>query len=163
MKTKNKIIKTAKVCYKLTRVLYIISIVLSFIFVILACIIPFTKLIKGLSRVEISIIFSTLALYLFISVFLLLNVKNLFKSVEKEKSPFGVNACKYLKNIAIFLIIISIIPALISSTLIKIIQPTTELTFPISLGGIISGIVTLIFALFFKYGMELQKNEDETL
>ena len=76
------------------------------------------------------------------------------------------NGKKYLLNLkksAIFVVLISVVPALVGSTVLRIIYPTTELTFPISLGGVISGIVMFMFGLFFKYGKELQKNDDETL
>ena len=163
METKNKIIKTAKVCYKVTKVLYFVSCAACLVFIALAIALSCTNAIKEFSVAETASIFGTLALYAFMCIGLLWNVESLFKSVEQEKAPFGKKISHYLKKSAIFVVLISVVPALVGSTVLHIIYPTTELTFPISLGGVISGIVMFMFGLFFKYGKELQKNDDETL
>ena len=97
------------------------------------------------------------------SIGLLWNVASIFKNVEQEKAPFSEKVSYYLKRSSIFVVLISVIPALIGSTVLRIICPTTDLTFPISLSGIISGITIFMIGMFFNYGKELQKNEDETL
>ena len=158
MKTKNKIIKTARICHKITTGLYYASCVLCLTFIVLAIALSCTKAIKTFTVEETACLFGTLALYSFMSIGLLWNVASIFKNVEQEKAPFSEKVSYYLKRSSIF-----VIPALIGSTVLRIICPTTDLTFPISLGGIISGITIFMIGMFFNYGKELQKNEDETL
>ena len=163
MKTKNKIIKTARICHKITKGLYYASCVLCLTFIVLAIALSCTKAIKTFTVEETACLFGTLALYSFMSIGLLWNVASIFKNIEQEKAPFSEKVSYYLKRSSIFVVLISVIPALIGSTVLRIICPTTDLTFPISLGGIISGITIFMIDMFFNYGKELQKNEDETL
>lgn len=163
MKTKNKIIKTARICHKITKGLYYASFVFCFVFVVLAIVLSSTKTIKSLTVAETACLFGTLALYSFMSIGLLWNVASIFKNIEQEKAPFSEKVSHYLNRSAIFVVLVSIIPAIVGSTILRILYPATELTFPISLGGIISGITILMISLFFNYGKELQQNEDETL
>ena len=163
MKTKNKIIKTARICHKITKGLYYASYVLCLTFIVLAIALSCTDAIKTFAPAETACLFGTLALYSFISIGLLWNVSSIFKNVEQEKAPFSEKVSYYLKRSAVFILLISVIPALVGSTVLRIIYPATELTFPISLGGIIAGITMFMIGMFFNYGKELQKNEDETL
>ena len=163
MKTKNRIIKTARICHKITKGLYYASFVLCLTFVVLAIVLSCTKAIKTFTVAETACLFGTLALYSFISIGLLWNVASIFKSIEQEKAPFSAKVSHYLNRSAIFVVIVSIIPAIVGTTILHILYPATELTFPISLGGIISGITIFMISLFFSYGKELQQNEDETL
>ena len=97
METKNKIIRTAKVCYKVTKVLYFVSCAACLIFIALAIALSCTNAIKEFSVAETASIFGTLALYAFMCIGLLWNVESLFKSVEQEKAPFGEKIKFFLK------------------------------------------------------------------
>lgn len=163
METKNKIIKMSRVCYIVSKVLYILSFVACLVFIVLAIALSCTHAIKSLTVAETAIIFSTLALYAFMCIGLLWNVESIFKSVGDVQAPFGERVSHYLKKIAVFVILLSVIPGLVGSILLRAICPATEVVFPIEFGGIIAGIVLFLIGLFFKYGSELQKNEDETL
>lgn len=163
METKNKILKTAKVCYIVSKVLYVLSFAVCTIFIALAIALSLTHAIESLSVAETAILFSTFALYSFMSIGLLWNVEGIFKSIGDAQSPFGERISHYLKKIAVFTILLSTVPALVGSTVMRAVCPETELVFPVSFGGIIAGIVLLLLGMFFKYGKELQKNDDETL
>lgn len=163
METKKQIIKTAKVCYIVTKVLYALSCVACLVFIALAIALSCTNAIKSFTVAETAIIFSTLALYAFMCIGLLWNVESIFKSVGDEQAPFGDRVSHYLKKIAIFVILLSVVPALVGSILLRTICPSTEFVFPIEFGGIVAGIVLFLIGMFFNYGKELQKNEDETL
>jgi len=163
MKTKDKIVKISKICYKITKSIYYASYILCLIFIVLAIALSSTNAIKTFSVAETACLFGTLALYSAISVGLFWNISSIFKTIKQEKSPFSEKVSCYLKGSAIFVLLISTIPALIGSTILRIIYPSTELVFPISLGGIISAVTMFVIGIFFNYGKELQKNEDETL
>ena len=162
METKNKIIKAAKVCYKTSKILYYVSFVVCLLFIVLAILLSSTKGLKGFSATETVCLFGTLALYSFICIGLLWNVVGIFKSVEK-KAPFSDGVSKYLKKSAVFILMLAVVPAIIGSTILRIAQPSTQLVFPISVGGIIAGLVMLMLGMFFNYGAELQTKDDETL
>ena len=163
METKNKIIKTAKVCYIVSKVLYLLAFAVCLTFIVLAISLSLTDAISSLTPAETALLFTTLALYVFVCIGLLWNVEGLFKSIAKDQSPFSEAVSHYLKKIAVFIIILSVVPALIGSILVRIIVPETELVFPIEVGGIIAGAVLFLIGMFFKYGIELQKKDDETL
>lgn len=163
METKKQIIKMSKVCYIVTKVLYILCCVLCLVFIVLAIALSCAHAIESLTVAETAIIFSTLALYAFMCIGLLWNVESLFKSVGDEQAPFGERVSHYLKKIAIFIILLAVVPALIGSILLRAICQSTEIIFPISFSGIVSGVVLFLIGMFFKYGKELQKNDDETL
>ncbi len=163
METKDQIIKTARVCYVISKVLYFLSFAACIAFIILAIALSCTHAIETLTVAETAILFGTLALYAFMCIGLLWNVESIFKSVGDAQAPFGERVSHYLKKIAIFVILLSVIPALVGSILLRTICPSTELVFPIEFAGIIAGLVLFLIGMFFKYGKELQKNEDETL
>ena len=163
METKNKIVKLAKVCYIVTKVLYCVACAVCLVFIALAIALPLANAIDSLTQAETAILFATLALFAFICIGLLWNVEGIFKSVVVNKAPFGEAVSHYLKKIALFTLLLSLVPALLGSIVLRAIYPETELTFPIELGGIIAGIVLFVIGLCFDYGNELQKSEDETL
>lgn len=163
METKNKIIKTAKVCSIVSKVLYILSCVACVVFIALAIALSCTHAIKSLTVSETAIIFSTLALYAFMCIGLLWNVEGIFKSIVEMQAPFAERVSHYLKKIAIFVILLAVIPALVGSILLRAICSSTEMIFPISFGGIVAGVIMFLLGMFFQYGKELQKNDDETL
>ena len=157
MSVKSKIVKIAKVCHIVAKVLYCIAFAVCLILIALAIALPLTNTTGELTAVETAIMFGTLALYSFMCVGIMWNVEGLFKYIAKEQPPFNDKVCHYLKKIAIFILILSVVPALLGSILLKALCPETELTFPIELGGIVAGVVLLLVSLFFEYGNELQK------
>lgn len=160
---KRKILKTAKICYIVSKILHILSCVACTVFIVLAVALSCTHAVKTLTVGETAVLFSTLALYSFMCIGLLWNVEGIFKSIGEAQAPFGERVSHYLQKIAVFVILLAVIPALVGSILVRIICPETELVFPVSFAGIIAGVVMFIFGMFFKYGKELQKNDDETL
>ena len=163
MELKEKIVKMAKVCHIIAKVLYCIAFAVCLVLIALAIALPVTNTTGELTAAETAVMFGTLAFYSFMCVGLLWNVEGLFKYVAKEQSPFSERVSHYLKKIALFILLLSLVPALLGSILLKAICPATELTFPIELGGIVAGIVLFVIGLFFEYGNELQKSDDETL
>lgn len=156
METKNKIIKTGKICSIISKVVYCLDCVACLTFIVLAITLSYTGAIKSLTAGETAILFSTLALYSFIAIGLLWNLERIFVNIVKEETPFSKSAPHYLKKVGIFLILLSTIPALVGTILLHSITPATELNFPIELGGIIAGIVLLVFCQFVQYGKELE-------
>ena len=164
METKNKLIKTAKGCYVAAKVLYCLSFAVCLAFIILAIVLPLTgHPVGSLTSAETAVLFATLALYTFICIGLLWNVEGLFKCVARERSPFNEGVNHYLKKIAIFVLALAIVPAIIGSVVMKIVDADTEIVFPVSVAGIIGGIVLFFMGWVFHYGMDLQKQDDETL
>ena len=163
METKSKIIKMAKICQIVSKVLYCVACAVCLALIALAIALSETNAIKEFSKAETAIVFSTAALFAFICIGLLWNVEGIFKSVLKEQSPFGAEVSRYLKKISIFILVLSLVPALLGTILMQSICPDSELVFPISVGGIIAGVVMFIIGMFFKYGAELQLKDDETL
>lgn len=156
METKNKIIKISKVCNIISKVFYCLACALCLIFAILAVALYQTNPIKSLSPSETAILFGTLSFYSFMAIGLLWNIEQIFRNILKEQTPFCERTIHYTKKTAIFLILISTIPALLGSIILRAICPETELNFSIELGGIIAGIMILLFCLFIKYGEELE-------
>ena len=101
METKNKMIKTAKTCQIVAKVLYIVACVVCLTFIVLAIVLPTTNTVGELTKGEVAVLFSALALYAFVCVGLLWNVEGLFKSIVKEQSPFAQPVGHYLKKIEI--------------------------------------------------------------
>lgn len=163
METKNKIIKIAKICHIIAKVLYCLSFVACLVFIILAVVLSLNNSIKAFEPEETAVFFATLAIYSFMLIGLLWNVENIFKSIANEQSPFSESVSHYLKKTAIFVILVSVVPALLGSICVRIVYPETELVFPIELNGIVAGIVLFLVGLFFNYGKELQKENNETL
>lgn len=156
MNTKTKIMKTAKICGIVCKVCYCLAIAACITFIALAIALSCTHAIKSLTDGETAIVFATLALYAFMLIGLLWNVEQIFVNALKEQTPFCERVRHYLKKAAIFLILISTVPALVGTTLLHSIVPATELNFSVELGGIIAGIVLLLFGQFVEYGKELE-------
>ena len=163
MELKNKIVKTAKICKIVSKVLYCVACAVCLVFIALAIALSVTDAISGLTSAETAIIFSTAALWAFILIGLLWNVEGIFRCIEKEQTPFCAGVSHYLKKIAIFVLVISIVPAILGTTLLTAICPESEFTFPVSVSGIVAGGLLFFIGMFFKYGNELQKRDDETL
>ena len=163
MELKEKIVKTAKVCHIITKVLYLLSFAVTLTFIVLAIVLPNTDAISSMTHAETAVMFSTLALYAFILIGLLWNVEGIFKTIGNEQSPFTEGVSHYLKKIAVFVLILSIIPAIVGTALIKSICPGSEINFPVEVCGIVAGAVLFLIGLLSKYGTELQKKDDETL
>ena len=163
METKNKIIKLAKGCHIASRVLYFGSMVACLAFTVLAIVLPCVNAIKDFSVAEVATLFGTLAFYSFVCIGLFWNVAGIFKSMINDQAPFSARVSHYLKKTAVFVIVLAVVPALVGSTVVRLIDTDTQMVFPISLGGVVSGLVMFVLGLFFKYGKELQIKEDETL
>ena len=164
METKTKIIKTAKVCTIVSKVLYLLSCAVCLTFIILAIVLPLTNtLIPDQTKPETAMTFTTLALYTFVLIGLLWNVEGVFKTIAAEQSPFTDRVSHYLKKVAIYSVVLSLVPALLGSIILKLVSPESELTFPIHFSGIVAGAVLFLVGLFFSYGKELQNKDDETL
>ena len=163
METKNKLVKTAKVCEVISKVLYLLAMVATVTFIVLAIALPLTDAISAITNGETAVIFATLALSAFIYIGLFWNIQGVFKTIVAEGTPFTDRAGHYLKKIAIYVIVLSVAPALIGSTVLRIVYPETEIVFPIDLGGIAVGAVVLFLGVYFNHGKELQKRDDETL
>lgn len=163
METKNKIIKIAKVSYIVSKVLYFLSFVACLTFIVLAIVLSLNNSIESFTSAETAVFFGTLALYAFMHIGLLWNVESIFKSIAMEKAPFSETVSHYLWKIAIFIVLVSTIPALVGSITMKLVCPATDIVFPIELGGIIAGVVLFLIGMCFNYGNELQKKDDETL
>ena len=163
METKNKILKTAKIGKICAQVLYITSIVACLVFTVLAIVLPLTNAIKSIKPAEAAIVFAVLAVYAFFMFGLLWNVQQFFASIQTSGSVFNAQASKYLKKTAIFTMVLSVVPAIIGSTLMHLCVPGSEFVFRIEIVGIVTGAVLLLVGLFFQYGQELQKKDDETL
>lgn len=163
MDTKKKIIKMANVCYIISKALYLLSFVVCLTFIVLAIVLPNTNAITSMTKTETAVLFGTLALYTFFYIGLLWNVESLFKMILKEQSPFNDGVSHYLMKIAVFIILTSVVPALAGSICLRLMCMETEMTFPIEVGGIVAGLVLFLLGMFFTYGKELQKKDDETL
>ena len=163
METKNKIVKKAKVCYVVSKVLYFVSFAACLAFIALAIALPLTNAIDAYAPAETAVLFATMAVYAFFCIGLLWNVESLFKSIVDQKAPFGKAVSHYMKKIAIFVLLLSIVPALCGSIVLRIVRPETLMNYPIELSGVIVGIVLFFVGMFFDYGNDLQKRDDETL
>ena len=163
METKQKIVKTAKICGILAKVLYLLACVECVVMIVMAVVLPQTNVIESQTHKETAVQFATLALQAFILIGLLWNVEGIFKTIAAEQTPFAERVGHYLKKTAIFTIVLSIVPAVLGTTLLKILEPQSALVFPTEGGGIVIGILLLLIGVFFKYGTELQKKDDETL
>lgn len=157
METKNKILKTAQICSIICKVFYCLACAACLAFIALAIALSCTNAIQSFTVGETAILFGTLALYAFMTVGLLWNIEQIFVNIVKEKKPFCKRVTHYLKKTGVFLILLSTIPALIGTILLRSIVPATELNFSIGLGGIIAGIVLILFCQFFRYGNELEE------
>lgn len=163
METKNKIVKTAKVCGVIAKVLYLLACVEFVALIVLAIVLPQVHPLESYTSKETAVFFIELALYAFILIGLLWNVESLFKTIATERTPFAERVGHYLKKTAIFTIVLSIVPAVVGTSLAHLLCKGTELVFPTEGGGVAIGVVLLLIGVFFKYGTELQKKDDETL
>ena len=163
MNQKTKIIKTAKICKNISKAFYILNCIACTVFIALAIILPSTNAIKSISKTECAIVFGVLALYAFFLIGLLWNVESAFRETEKNQTPFCARVTHYLKKTAVFIILVSLIPALIGSIISNALTTESIFVYRIEPVGICSGIVLLLFAMIFNYGNELQQKDDETL
>ncbi|MCM1130319.1 MAG: hypothetical protein NC087_02540 [Anaeroplasma bactoclasticum] len=156
METKNKIVEMGKICCRIFKVLYCLACVVCLVFIILAITLSCTHTIKSLTTGETAVLFGSLALYAFMVIGLLWNVDNIFIHIVKEQTVACEKVKHYLKKTGIFLILTSTVPAIIGTCIMHLVTPETELNFPVELGGIIAGILLLIFCQFISNGKELE-------
>lgn len=160
---KDKIIKISGTCKVISKVLYVLDCIATFVFLVLTVVFPLTNAIKSITPAECAIVFSVLTLYAFFMIDFLWNVTKFFETICLEQSVFNLKVTNYIKRIAISSLIISTVPAIVGSILIYAIAPTSEFVFRLEIVGIMASVVLFFISLFFKYGAELQKHEDETL
>jgi|GEM_PF-1721397 len=164
LSSRDKILKVAKICEVVSKVLYIVAFVGVVVLAVSAIVLPLTvKEIGDFKAGEIAIIFGVCALYCFMAINVFWNVEQIFKSIRVNQTPFHERVTHYLKKSAVAVILISIIPALIGSILIRAITPESAARFNFQYMSLAIGVVMLILGYIFNYGIELQKKDDETL
>lgn len=159
METKNRILKTAKICDVALKVFYCLDCVAYLTCIVLAIVLPRTNAVKAFTSTETAILFSAVALYAFMLLGLLWNAERIFASILKEQTPFCESVCHYLKKSGVFFLLCATVPAIVGTILLHSLTPATQLHFSVELGGIIAGIVLLLFAPFFGYGKELESRD----
>lgn len=122
---------------------------------------------NGLFREIMALFISSLNALLIISI--LAVVCMLLKSIEKEYTPFNRSNVKKLKILSFLLLMFEPL-YFISMKVVGAIRPLIlengqRVTSFISFGGVFFalGLVVFCLALVFEYGIELQKQSDETL
>ena len=164
LNNKERMIKTAKVCEVITKVLYVLSCVGAVACTVLAIVLPLTNTIPSLKPAEVALIFGGAAVYCFMAINVLWNASQIFRNIYIYETPFNEKVVHYLKKTAIAIILISIIPSLSGSILVHYLAGDESIVkFDFQFVGVIIGILTLLLGFVFKYGVELQKKEDETL
>ncbi|MEG0774115.1 DUF2975 domain-containing protein [Clostridium sp.] len=121
----------------------------------------------GLLREMMALFASSITVFLMIGI--LAVVSMLLKSIEKEYTPFNSNNVKKLKILSLLLLMFEPVH-FISIKIVDVLRPVIlengqKITTFISFGGVIFslGLVVFCLALIFDYGIELQKQSDETL
>lgn len=160
---KDKIIKISHTCKIVSKVLYVIDCITTLAFLVLAIVLPLTNAIKSITPAECAIIFSVLTFYGFFALDFLWNTTKFFETICNEQSIFSYKVTRYIKRLAISSLILSTIPAIIGSIFIHLLAPESEFVFRLEIVGIMASVVLFFISLFFKYGSELQKQDDETL
>jgi hypothetical protein len=121
---------------------------------------------NGLLREIMALIVSSIPVCLIIAT--LFVVSMLLKSIEKDYTPFNCDNVKRLKVLSVLLMIfepVQFISLKINDAIRPIIVNGQRISFFTTLGGMIFtvGLVVFCLALIFEYGIELQKQSDETL
>lgn len=94
---------------------------------------------------------------------ILISTNRIFKNISCEYTPFTQKTAKGMRRIAILLLIDSIVAPQVDSAIQKSISITTGALDNFSDELIILAIVLYCFSLIFQYGVELQRQSDETL
>lgn len=121
---------------------------------------------NGLLREIMALIVSSFPVCIIIAV---LSVGSmLLKSIEKKYTPFNGGNVKKLKILSVLLMMfepVQFISLKINDAIRPIIVNGQRISFFTTLGGMIFSVGLLVFclALIFEYGIELQKESDETL
>ena len=154
-----------KKLYVFAKVCYIICLIAAPVLVILGVVFGLNNTIDGRTTGETIISFSVLALYAFSAAGLLWNVEMLFKDMGENGSPFSEKSGHYITKTARFLLILSVVPALIGKIAMGILSGITkaesELQFDFGFGGIIFGLILLYISLAFDYGYKLENKDKE--
>lgn len=154
METKNKIVEMGKICYRIFKVLYCLACGVCLVFIILAITLSCTHAIKSLTIGETAVLFGTMALYAFIVIGLLWNIENISVHIVREQTISCEKVKHYLKKTGIFLILTSTVSAIVGTCIMHLVTPASELNFPVEAGGIIAGILLLVFSQFVFNGKE---------
>ncbi|WP_017414018.1 DUF2975 domain-containing protein [Clostridium tunisiense] len=159
-----KIKKISKAMLMFVRVMTLVLVTLAVYFTVKSFSINYDN---GLFREFTALFVSSMDALLIIAI--LAVVSNLLKSIEKDYSPFNISNVKKLKVLSGLLLAFEPVH-LISTKVVQSIRPLileggTRVTSFISFGGVFFavGLVVFCIALIFEYGIELQKQSDETL
>lgn len=121
----------------------------------------------GLTKEIMALLASSITVFLILGILIVVSL--LLKSVEREYTPFNSNNVKKLKILSGLLIMFEPVH-FISGKVVNMIHPVIlktgeKITTVVSFGGVIFalGLVVFCIALIFEYGIELQKQSDETL
>ncbi len=164
LSSKDKIVKIAKAGEIVSKIFYITAIVCALVGITCAIAAPLVKIADApLTLAEELIAAGIVTLYAFFLINVWWNVEQIFKNIRVNQTPFNERVTHYLKKTAIAVILISIIPALLGSILVNAIVPESILHFDFQYIGFGVGILLFFLGLVFKYGIELQKKDDETL
>ncbi|MGV8984263.1 DUF2975 domain-containing protein [Clostridium sp.] len=121
---------------------------------------------NGLFREIMSLIVASIPVCVIIAI--LSVVSMLLKSVEKDYTPFNSCNVKKLKILSVLLMIfepVQFISLKINDVIRPIVINGEKISVFTTLGGMIFtvGLVVFCVSLIFEYGIELQKQADETL
>lgn len=163
MDKKEKLIKVAGATYKMTKALYIFACVVCLVGVVLAIVLPLTVKNVGIAPMELCAMFIYMALVAFFVVGVLWNFEMICKSIKENGSLFTERLPKYIRKIGIITILASIIPSIVATAVIQSTIPDSEMVYSVGIGGVVCGAVFILMGVFFKYGAELQRKDDETL
>ena len=130
---------------------------------VLAIALPLAGVTGEYQKAEVVILLGGAALYAFLSINVLWNVEQIFKSIRVNQTSFSTQVTHYLKKTAVAIMIIAIVPALIGSILIQAIVPESVVRFDFQYVTLVIGLVLLMLGHVFNYGIELQNKDDETL
>ena len=102
-----------------------------------------------------------LTVSIIINIYVLQYIEKLFKNFRKNKTPFEIDNCQYIRNIGrimIIEIIVALIFNVVISLLFKGIEPLNIKTFSITM------IIVVYIAYFiFKYGTNMQSEIDTSI
>lgn len=164
LSSKEKILKVAQIGEVVSKIFYITAIVCAAVATVCTIAAPFVKVTDvPLGPTESAIAAGGAALYMFMLIDVWWNVKQIFKNIRVNQTPFNERVIHYLKKTAVAVILISIIPAFVGSLLLNLVVPESVIDFDFQYIGLGVGVLLFMLGLVFNYGIELQKKDDETL
>ena len=113
-------------------------------------------------RTDIAVKGSFVVASLVVGSFIMLLAEKVLRTVDTESTPFVKENVRRIKNIAILMATLSVVPSWFSQ-IIGFICGSRELIMQVELGKLVLALVVWCIALIFEYGVALQEREDETL